>query len=128
MWYATGVAASAPWPTFNLADLFEVVVDAVPDRMALIAGDRRLTYADLDARANRFARVLTGAGVAPGEHIAILSWNRAEWVEAFFGCFKARAVPINLSYRYTASELRHVLVDSDAVAVVHEGGFDGVLD
>jgi fatty-acyl-CoA synthase len=96
--------------------------------MALIAGDRRLTYAGLDARANRFARALIDAGVAPGEHVAILSWNRAEWIEAFFGCFKARAVPVNLNYRYTATELRHVLSDSDAVGVVYEGGFDGVLD
>ena len=38
--------------TFNLADLFEVVVDAARDRLALVAGDERRTYAELEARAN----------------------------------------------------------------------------
>jgi len=43
---------------FNLADLYETVADAVADRPALVAGDRRLTYAQLDERANRFAHHL----------------------------------------------------------------------
>ncbi len=51
---------------FNLADLFEIVVDTVPDRLALVAGAARLTYADLDARADGFAHHLTDLGLAPG--------------------------------------------------------------
>ncbi len=42
----------------NLADLFEVVVDTLPDREALVAGDQRRTYRELDDRANRFANAL----------------------------------------------------------------------
>ena len=48
---------------FNLADLFEVVVDTVPDRLALVAGPVRLTYRQLDQRANRFAHYLEGQGI-----------------------------------------------------------------
>ncbi len=44
--------------TYNLATLFEPVVDAVPDRVALVCGERRLTYAELDERANRLANAL----------------------------------------------------------------------
>ncbi len=51
----------------NLADIFEVVVDAVPEREALVAGGRRLTFAALDERANRLAAVLAGAGIGPGD-------------------------------------------------------------
>ncbi|MGQ0805864.1 MAG: hypothetical protein ACT4PI_18665, partial [Actinomycetota bacterium] len=47
---------------FNLADLFEVVVDTVPSRLALVAGDRRLTYEQLDERANRLAHHLVDEG------------------------------------------------------------------
>ena len=47
---------------FNLADLFEVVVDTVPDRLALVAGPTRLTYRQLDERANRFAHHLASTG------------------------------------------------------------------
>lgn len=110
-------------PTFNLADLFEATADAVPDRPALVAGTHRATYAELDQRATRLGRHLAAAGVAPGEHVAILSWNRAEWLEALVGVFKARCVPVNVNYRYTAGELAHVLGDADAVALVAERAF-----
>lgn len=76
---------------FNLADLLEHVTDAVPDRVAIVAGDRRLTFQQLDERANRFANYLRDVGVRPGDHVGIYAFNRAEWVEAMFGCFKARA-------------------------------------
>ena len=67
---------------FNLADLFEVVADTVPDRLALVAGDVRLTYRELDERANRFAHhLLDGAGVRPGEWIAIYSSHSARFHE-----------------------------------------------
>jgi fatty-acyl-CoA synthase len=115
--------------TCNLADLFEIVVDTVPDRLALVAGDVRLTYRELDERANRFAHhLLDEAGVRPGEWIAVYSWNRAEWLEAMLGAYKARVVPVNVNYRYVADELRHILDDSDAVYVVHEPEFAQVLD
>jgi len=105
---------------FNLADLFEIVVDTVPDRLALVAGDARFTYAGLDARANRFAGHLLGRGLAPGTHVGILARNRAEWVEAMIGCYKARCVPINLNYRYVAPELRYVVDNADLEVLVYE--------
>ena len=84
---------------FNLADLFELVVDTVPDRLALVAGEVRLTYGQLDERSNRFAHHLEGLGMAVGSHVGILAHNRAEWAEAMIGCYKARGVPINLNVR-----------------------------
>jgi fatty-acyl-CoA synthase len=114
--------------TFNLADLFEIVADTVPDRLALVAGDRRLTYRELDERSSRLAHHLADAGVAPGEKVGIYSWNRAEWVEAMFASWKIRAVPINLNYRYVAEEARDILDDADVVAVVHERAFAPLLD
>ena len=103
---------------FNLADLFEVVADTVPGRLALVAGDDRLTYRQLDERANRFGNYLADQGVTPGAHVGILSFNRAEWVEAMIGCYKARVVPVNLNYRYVAPELRYVIDNADLEVVV----------
>jgi acyl-CoA synthetase (AMP-forming)/AMP-acid ligase II len=108
---------------FTLADVFEVMADAGPHRLALVAGDVRRTYSELDARANRVGHALRESGLEVGAHVAILSWNRAEWVESMLGCYKARLVPINVNYRYVADELRHVLADSDAQALVVERGF-----
>ena len=112
-----------PLPTFNLADLFELAADTLTDRLAVVAGDERRTYAELDERATRFANHLVGTGIAPGAHVAILSWNRMEWLVAMLGCFKARAVPINVNYRYAADELAHVLRDGEVVALVAERAF-----
>ena len=105
---------------FNLADLFEVVADTVPGRLALVAGADRLTYRHLDERANRFAHYLADQGVAAGSHVGILSYNRAEWVEAMIGCYKARTVPVNLNYRYVAPELRYVIDNADLEVLVFE--------
>ena len=108
---------------FNLADLYEAVADAIPDRLALVAGDRRLTYAELDERANRVAHYLLDVGVKPGQHVGIYAFNRAEWAESMLGCYKARAVPINVNYRYVVEELRYLFDNADLVALVFEAEF-----
>jgi acyl-CoA synthetase (AMP-forming)/AMP-acid ligase II len=108
---------------WNVADLFEGAVDAAADREALVCGAARLRYAALDERANRFAHHLRGRGVGPGEHVGILAWNRAEWVESMLGCFKVRAVPINVNYRYVERELLYLFDNADLVALVHQRAF-----
>jgi fatty-acyl-CoA synthase len=108
---------------FNLADLFEVVADACPERLALVAGEVRLTYDELDRRANRLGHHLLAHGVGPGDHVGIYAWNRAEWIEAMLGAYKARAVPINVNYRYVADELRYIFDNADLVALVFERAF-----
>ena len=111
----------------NLADIFEVVVDAVPDREALVAGDRRLTYAALDERANRLAHHLAGAGIGPGDHVAAYLYNGSEFIEAMLAAFKLRAAVVNVNYRYVAKELEYVLRDSDAKAIVYDTRFTPTL-
>lgn len=112
---------------FNLADLFEIVADTCPERTALVAGTTRLTYRELDERANRVAHHLRDAGIEPGEWVAVLSWNRAEWIEAQHGIYKARNAVVNVNYRYVADELRYILENSEAVAVVFERSFAAML-
>jgi len=112
-----------PAPAFNLADLFEAVVDAVPDRVALACPDRRLTYAELDERANRLAHHLLAAGVRPGDHVGTYMYNGTEYVEAMLAAFKVRAVPVNVNYRYVAGELRSLFRDAGLVALVHGAEF-----
>ncbi|TDC81202.1 acyl-CoA synthetase [Actinomadura sp. 7K507] len=106
--------------SYNLADLLEILAAAGPDRPALVAGAERRTFAQLNERASRVGHHLAAAGVGPGEHVAILAYNRAEWIEAMLGVFKIRAVPVPVNFRYVAAELRHVLSDSDSVAIIGE--------
>src|SRR5688500_7696658 len=111
----------------NLADVFEVVVDAVPDREALVVGDRRLTYAELDERANRLAHHLAAAGIGPGDHVAAYLYNSSEFIETMLAAFKLRAAVVNVNYRYVATELAYVLSDSDAKAIVYDPRFATTL-
>ncbi len=61
---------------FNMADLFEGIADAVPDREAVICGERRLSYRQLDQRANRLAHYLAAKGVGPGDHVGCYPLRR----------------------------------------------------
>ena len=108
---------------FNLADLFERVVDAVPDREAIVSPARRLTFRELDERANRLANALAGLGVGAREHIGLQLLNGSEYLEGMLAAFKLRAVPINVNFRYVESELRHLYDDADLVAVIHHREF-----
>jgi 3-oxocholest-4-en-26-oate---CoA ligase len=105
---------------YNLADLFESLADAIPDRIALVSAPHRLTFAQLDRRANRFANALRARGVKAGDHVGLYVYNGAEFVEAMIGCFKLRAVPININYRYVEEELAYLLTNADVVAVVSQ--------
>src|SRR5438874_5206057 len=113
----------------NLADIFEVVVDAVPEREALVVGfgDRRLTYIALDERANRLAHHLAGAGIGPGDHVAAYLYNGSEFIETMLAAFKLRAAVVNVNYRYVAAELDYLLRDSDTRAVVYDTRFTATL-
>lgn len=108
---------------FNLADLFESVVDTVPERIALVSGEQRFTYAELDSHANRIASFLTDSGVVPGEHVGMYLHNCSEYLVALLAVFKIRAVPVNINYRYVEEELRYMCDDSDLVALFYHRGF-----
>jgi acyl-CoA synthetase (AMP-forming)/AMP-acid ligase II len=113
---------------YNLADIFESLVDVVGEREALVCGDRRLTYAELEARANRLAHHLQSAGVGPGDHVGVQLYNCTEYVEAMIACFKIRAVPINVNYRYVEDELVYLFTDADIVALLVDTEFSPRID
>lgn len=105
---------------FNIADLVEHTVDAVPDRTALVANGVRRTYRELEERANRLAHHLAEHGVAKGNHVGVYSRNRVEFVESMLAVFKLRAIPVNVNYRYVPEELAYIFDNADLVALVHE--------
>ena len=113
--------------TFNMADVWEMAADAVPDREALVVGDRRCTYAELEDRANRLANHLAGRGIGPGDHVGLYLENCPEYLEAMLACWKLRAVSINVNHRYVAGELRYLLDDSDSVGVVTQPSLAATL-
>jgi acyl-CoA synthetase (AMP-forming)/AMP-acid ligase II len=105
----------------NLADKFEEMADAVPQRLVLIGNGERVTFADLEARANRLSHHLTAHGVGPGACVGLVARNSVPFVVSFLACFKLRAIPVNVNYRYTAAEMKEIFDDSGAVALVLDG-------
>ncbi|MGI9295104.1 MAG: AMP-binding protein, partial [Pseudomonadales bacterium] len=115
--------------TFNFADLFEMVVDNVPaDREALICGDARLSYVQLEKRANQLGHFLLAQGVQAGDHVGLYMHNCNEYLEAMWACFKIRAVPVNVNYRYVQDELLYLFDNANMVAVVHGREFIPAID
>lgn len=104
----------------NIADLAEHAIDAVPDRVALICGDEKLTYAELEEKANRLAHYLLDQGVRKDDKVGLYCRNRIEIVIAMLGIVKAGAILVNVNYRYVEGELRYLFDNSDMVALVHE--------
>jgi 3-oxocholest-4-en-26-oate---CoA ligase len=114
--------------TYNLAELFERVVDTVPEREAVVTPTRRLTFGDLDARANQLAHHLRAAGIGPGDHVGLQLMNGVEYLEAMLAAFKLRAVPVNVNYRYVESELSYLYENADLVALVYDTSFSTRVD
>lgn len=108
---------------FNLADMFEMVADKVPGRDALVCGNQRATFGELEQRANRLAHFLQQQGVGAGDHVGLYLYNCNEYLEGMLACFKIRAVPINVNYRYVEEELLYIFDNANMVACIHHQEF-----
>src|SRR5580704_7908089 len=107
----------------NIADLFEHAADAVPERLAIACGDAEINYRELEARSNQVAHYLAAAGVGPADHVGIYGRNSIELIEAILACYKLRAIPVNVNYRYVETELRYLFTEAELVALVHDRQF-----
>src|SRR6516165_2685522 len=108
-------------PDRNLASVYESICDALPDRLAVVQGERRLTWREFDERAARFAAALDDLGVQPDAKVALYLYNGNEFLEAMYGTLKAEAVHVNVNYRYLEDELAYLLDNADAEVLVFHG-------
>jgi fatty-acyl-CoA synthase len=91
-----------------------------PTRLAVVDAERALTYAELDARAGRLARVLADAGVGRGERVALLLANRSPYLEAVFACSRLGAIAVPLNNRLAPPEIARELSDCAPRALLAE--------
>ena len=102
-----------------------------PAREAFVDGDLglRLTFAEMNSRCNRTANAFLTAGVVPGERVALLLMNCAEFLESFFALAKLGAVAVPLNWRLVPDELEFILSDSGSTRLIFSGEFgDTVAD
>ncbi|QIY75924.1 long-chain fatty acid--CoA ligase [Streptomyces sp. RLB1-33] len=100
----------------NLAVMLESSARAVPDRAAVVLGDQRLTYAELDNAARRVANLLRSRGVEPGDKVALSCPNLPWFPVVYYGILKAGAVAVPLNVLLKGREIAYHLADSEAKA------------
>ncbi|HEX8802882.1 MAG TPA: acyl-CoA synthetase [Acidimicrobiales bacterium] len=115
-------------PGWNFADVWEIVAEQIPDAPAQAQGDRRITWRELDRRANGIAHTLLDRGADEQDKVAQYLYNAPEYIESMLGAFKAGLVPINTNYRYQDDELVYLWDNADCVAVVFHGVFAPTIE
>ena len=98
-----------------------------PGRVALIEGERQITYGDYNRLVNRYANGLLALGIKPGEHVAVWMYNSIELTALMFAVTKAGATAVPLNFRYNARDAAYVIDQSDAVAVLAGAEFTEIL-
>ena len=130
------LAAMAGDATFNLSSVFRTVAQTIPDNQVMIWRDRRLTYAQMDARIDGIAHYLVARGLgchierdelagheSGQDHMGLYLRNGNEYLEAMVAGYRARVAPFNVNYRYVEEELLYLLADSKARALVYAAEF-----
>ncbi len=105
------------------AKVWDAIARETPERVAVVCGDHRVTFAQLEDRAARLAGHLERAGAEPGMRVAVDMVNRPEYLEAFYAALKLGCVPANVNYRYGPEEIHYLLEDSGARFLVYEPEF-----
>jgi fatty-acyl-CoA synthase len=114
-------------PGWSFAAVWDGIAREVPDRDALVCGQRRVTWRDFEGRAARLASFFWDSGLRAADKLAIDATNRPEYLETFYAALKLGCVPVNVNYRYVADEVRFVLDNSDAKGLVHDPEFAGTV-
>ncbi|WP_197373923.1 acyl-CoA synthetase [Mycolicibacterium baixiangningiae] len=121
---------------FTMPEVADAVAAMLPDRELLVQGAQRHTYTDIVARSNRLAAFLHTAGLGchtersalrgheTGQDLlGIYAYNSSAYVEGLLGAFRSRVAPFNVNYRYVRDELRYLLDDSGATALLYHAVF-----
>jgi acyl-CoA synthetase (AMP-forming)/AMP-acid ligase II len=102
----------------NVGKLVTKSAEAFPDSPAVVHGDKKLTYAEFNARVNRLANALTELGVRQGDHVAVLMYNYPQMLEAIFACFKLGCGSVPINFRLHPNEFAFIMDHSEAKAAV----------
>jgi fatty-acyl-CoA synthase len=93
------------------------------DQEAVVDGDRRLTYRQLNQRVNRLSHHLQTMGLRYGDRLALLAYNCLEYVEVIFAAAKLGLVLVPLNWRLSPAELAFNLSDSETETLIYDPGF-----
>ena len=99
-----------------------------PERIGARDLERALTFRQWNARACRLAHALAGLGLVRGDRVAVLAFNRVEWAEIYMACAKGGFVAVPINFRLVGTEIRFILEDSGAAAILVEDALRGAVE
>lgn len=108
-------------PIDTAGSLLTRAITRAGDRVALRGGGQVRTHRQLLENASRFANALAGAGLRPGDHVALMVADRVESVEAYVGCLIGGFPAIHVNDRWAPREVEAVLAEADARAFLYTG-------
>ena len=111
----------------NLGDVVIRAGRLFGDKVAVVDGDRSITFKELDERSNRFAHLMANHGIKPGDSVAMLVGNSLEWFDATFGLMKAGLIRTYVNPRHTATEVEFQVSDCGAQAIIVTPEFVSML-
>ena len=111
-----------------LGDLIQRNSKLFPDKAAIIFEEERFTWAEFDERVNRLANALLDLGAKRGDHVAVLSKNCHEYLEAYFACARSATILTAINYRLSPRELHYVIDNSEAQIVIVSDEFLDTLE
>lgn len=110
----------------NVADIVHHHALWQPDHLAVVCGDRRITYGQLADRVSRLASALAGHGVTRGSSVGVLSTNSAEYLEIVFAIAELGATWVPINFRLAPPEVEYIVRDSGAKFLFYSSGFAAV--
>lgn len=112
----------------NIGYILERTAKNFPDREGLVVGGRRLTFKELNERVNQLANALLAQGIKKGDRVGLLFYNSLAYFESYLALYKAGLIWVRLNYRLSISELKNMMEDSQASAIIHGPEFGQVAD
>ncbi len=100
----------------------------MPGKIAARDSARSFSYRELDNRANRLASALLGLGLDKGDRVAVLAYNRVEWIEIYVATARAGLVIVPINFRLTGAELQYIAEDAGARAMIVQDELLGTLE
>jgi fatty-acyl-CoA synthase len=106
------------WVPRTIAQALDVAAGRYPERPLVLTDDHEYSYREIEESSRRIAAALIELGVKPGDHVAMVVANYPEFVTVKFGIARAGATAIPVNYLFRSAELKYVLDQSEAVALV----------
>ncbi len=111
----------------NVGDTLTRTAWRIPDQLAVVDGDKRLTYAELNQHVNRLANSLSSHGYKRGDRISLIAGNSLEFILTYYACAKMGIVCIPINTGWRPDEIGYVLGHSQAQGVIVESQLAGNL-